>query len=77
MTARKLMDWVDKIGKAEDMFGELESELNNAKYDVLVKIEHDPHNRKLNSEYNDICEKLRMVYILRQQRLILFMQAGF
>lgn len=76
MTAQKLMDWIDKIGKAEDMFGELEIELNEAKYDVLVKIEHDPHNRKLNDKYRDICEKLRMVYIMRQQRLMLFMQAG-
>lgn len=76
MTAQKLMDWIDEIGKAADMFGELEIELNEAKYDVLVKIEHDPDNRRLNAAYKDICEKLRMIYIMRQQRLMLFMQAG-
>ena len=75
MMAQKLMDWIDEIGRAEDMFGELEIELNEAKYNVLVKIEHDPDNRRLNAEYRDICEKLRMVYIMRQQRLMLFMQA--
>lgn len=75
MTAQKLMDWVDKIGNADDMFGNLEIELTEAKFNVLVKIEHDPDNRKLNSKYKDICEKLRMIYIMRQQRLMLFMQA--
>ncbi len=75
MTAKQIMDFAEANSHAPDMFGDLEQELINAKFDVLVELEKDFGNKKLTRKYNDICEKLRMIFIMRAQRLELFMQA--
>lgn len=75
MTAKAIMDFIEKYAHEPDMFGNLEQDLTNEKYDILVEIEHNYENKKLNRKYQDICEKLRMIQLMRMQRLELFMQA--
>lgn len=75
MIAKAIMDFVEQYAHEPDMFGDLEMKLNEEKCEVLVKLESDYHNKKLNRQYKDICEKLRMIHLMRFQRLELFMQA--
>ena len=75
MTAKQIMDFAEQNSNAKDMFNELEEELNEEKTATLIKLESDYKNKKLTRRYNDICEKLRMVMIMRTQRLELFLQA--
>jgi len=75
MNAKKIMDFAEQHASDENMFNDLEEELDQEKYDVLLELESDPNNKTLNRQYVDICEKQRMVHIMRQQRLELFLQA--
>lgn len=75
MTAKKIMDFMEENAHDSDMFGELEQNLTNEKFNVLVLLEHDPDNKKLMRQYTDICEKLRAISIMRFQRMELFYQA--
>lgn len=42
----------------------------------LGELESNPDDKKLNRQYKDVCEKMRMVLIMRRQRLELFREAG-
>ena len=39
MTAKQIMDFVEENAHSKDMFGDLENDLTNQKYDILVKLE--------------------------------------
>lgn len=75
MTAKQIMDFVEENSHSKDMFGDLEQDLTNQKYDILVKLEKSPNDKKLKKQYYDVCEKIRMIYLMRAQRLELFSQA--
>lgn len=75
MTAKQIMDFVEENAHSKDMFADLEQDLTNQKYDILVKLERSPKDKKLKKQYSDVCEKLRMIYLMRVQRLELLMQA--
>ncbi len=75
MTAKKIMDVMEENAHDTDMFGTLEQNLTNEKFNVLVILEHDPDNKKLIRQYTDICEQLRAISIMRFQRVELFYQA--
>lgn len=69
MTAKQIMKFAEDHAYDENMLNDLELELNEEKYEILVKLEHEPDSRKFNREYQDVLEKLRMIHILRLQRL--------
>ncbi len=75
MTAKQIMDFMEKYAHDTNMFGQLEQDLTQEKFNVLILLEHDPDNKKLIRQYTDICEKLRAISIMRFQRLELFYQA--
>lgn len=76
MTAKQVMKFAEQHAYDES-FNDLELELDGRKIEIATKLESDPTNRKLSREYQDVVEKLRMIYILKAQRLELFHQAGF
>lgn len=76
MTAKQIMDFVEENAHSKDMFGDLENDLTNQKYDILVKLEKSPNDKKLKKQYYDVCEKIRMIYLMRVQRLELFEQSN-
>lgn len=59
----------------KNMFNDLECELNEEKYEIPVKLEQEPDNREFNRKYQNVLEKLRIIHILRLQRLELLRQA--
>lgn len=76
MTAKQIMDFVEENAHSKDMFGDLERDLTNQKYDILVKLEKSLSDKKLKKQYYDVCEKIRMIYLMRVQRLELFEQSN-
>ena len=76
MTAKQILDFAEKYAHEESMFNELENKLQKDKIDILIQLEHEPKNKKLYKQYVDICQKLRMIAIMRGQRLELFYQSN-
>lgn len=75
MTAKQIMDFMEQNAREEDMFGKLEDKVTNEKLEIVVLLEHNPDNKKLKQKYTEACEKLRAIFIMREQRLELFRQA--
>ena len=75
MTAKKIMEFAEKHAYAENMFNDLDASLCDEKTDVCIALESNPDNKKLKRRYDDICEKQRMIRIMRVQRLELFRQS--
>lgn len=75
MTAKQIMDFAEKIANEPNMFYETELELNEERHEILCKLEKDYDNKKLNKQYKDVCEKFRLLHILRYQRLELMQEA--
>lgn len=75
MTGKQLMDFADKIAIEQNMFYNTELDLQEEKTQILIKIERDPSNKKLVKQYNDVCEKQRLIGILKYQRLELMIEA--
>ena len=70
------MDFADEHAYETNMFNDLERTLDEEKFNILVELESNPGDKKLNRQYKDVCEKSRMVHIMRRQRLELFREAG-
>lgn len=77
MTAKQIVDYAESIENDKSMFRGIEEKLGEEKLAVLINLEHNPRDKKLAKQYNDICEKLRMIFILRRTRLELLHQAGY
>ena len=77
MTAKQIMDYAESIENDKSMFRDIEEKLGEEKLAVLINLERNPGDKKLTKQYNDICEKLRMIFILRRTRLELLHQAGY
>lgn len=75
MTANQIMDFADKIAGEPNMFYETELELAEEKYKVLCELEKDFDSKKLKRQYRDVCEKQRLIGILKYQRLELMQEA--
>ena len=75
MTAKKILDFIEENSCAPNMFDELERSIENEKLEILVALEKDFKNKELTRKYNDACEKLRAIHLMRNQRLELFRQA--
>ena len=76
MTAKQILDFAEQYAHEKDMFGAVEDNLQREKFDVFCKLEQEPNNKKLYRQYVDICEKLRMLCLMRNQRLELFYQSN-
>lgn len=76
MTAKQIMDFMEENGREEDMFGNLEIIIKEEKFNIVVQLEHTPDDKTLKRKYINICEKLRAIQIMREQRLELYRQAG-
>ena len=70
------MDFADEHAKETNMFNDLERTLDEEKFNILVELESNHDDKKLNRQYKDVCEKMRMVLIMRRQRLELFREAA-
>lgn len=57
------------------MFCELEESLILEKTELCIMLEQDPNNKKLARQINDILEKLRIINLMKNQRLELFYQS--
>lgn len=75
MNAKQIMDFADEHAYEKNMFNILEQTLDEEKFNILVELESNPGDKKLNRQYKDVCEKSRMVHIMRRQRLELFREA--
>lgn len=76
MNAKQIMDFADEHAYEPNMFNDLEQTLDEEKFNILVELESNPGDKKLNRQYKDVCEKSRMLHIMRRQRLELFREAG-
>lgn len=76
MNAKQIMDFADEHANETNMFNDLERALDEEKFNILVELESNPDDKKLNRQYKDVCEKMRMVLIMRRQRLELFREAA-
>lgn len=76
MNAKQIMDFVDEHAYEKNMFHDLEQTLDEEKFNILIELESNPGDKKLNRQYKDVCEKIRMVVIMRRQRLELFREAA-
>lgn len=76
MNAKQIMDFADEHAYETNMFNGLERTLDEEKFNILIELESNPGDKKLNRQYKDVCEKMRMVVIMRRQRLELFREAG-
>lgn len=76
MNAKQIMDFADEHAYEPNMFHDLEQTLDEEKFNILVELESNPGDKKLNRQYKDVCEKSRMVHIMRRQRLELFREGG-
>ena len=76
MNAERLMDFADEHAYDTNRFNDLERTLDEEKFNIHVELESNPGDKKLNRQYKDVCEKMRMVLIMRRQRLELFREAG-
>ena len=74
MNAKQIMDFADEHAYAPNMFNDLEQTLDED--NILVELESNPGDKKLNRQYKDVCEKSRMLHIMRRQRLELFREAA-
>ena len=76
MNAKQIMDFADEHAYEPNMFNDLERTLDEEKFNILVELESNPGDKKLNRQYKDVCEKMRVVLIMRRQRLELFREAA-
>ena len=70
------MDFADEHAYEKNMFNDLEQTLDEEKFNILVELESNPGDKKLNRQYKDVCEKSRMVHIMSRQHLELLREAG-
>lgn len=75
MTANQILDFAESIANEPNMFMNTEYELEEEKYQILCEMEKDCDNKKLKRKYQDVCEKFRLLRILRYQRLELMQEA--
>lgn len=76
MNAKQIMDFADEHAYEKNMFNDLEQTLDEEKFNILIELESNPGDKKLNRQYKDVCEKSRMLHIMRRQRLELFREAA-
>lgn len=76
MNAKQIMDFADEHACEPNMFNNLEQTLDEEKFNILLELESNPGDKKLNRQYKDVCEKSRMLHIMRRQRLELFREAA-
>ena len=76
MNAKQLMDFADEHAYEPNMFNDLERALDEEKFNILVELESNPGDKKLNRQYKEKRKKMRMVHIMRRQRLELFREAA-
>lgn len=76
MNAKQIMDFADEHAYEPNMFNDLEQTLDEEKFNILIELESNPDDKKLNRQYKDVCEKSRMLHIMRRQRLELFREAA-
>ena len=74
MTAKQLLDFAEQHAQSTDMFCALEESLILEKTDLYIKLEQEPSNKKIPKQINDILEKLRIITLMKNQRLELFYQ---
>ena len=72
MNAKQLMEFAGEQAYEPNKVNDLERALDEEKFNILVELESNPVDKKLNRQYKDVCEKMRMVLIMRRQRLELF-----
>ena len=75
MTAKQILDFAEEHAQSTDMFCELEAALILEKTAVYIKLEQDCDNKKLLKQIKDIDEKLRMIYLMKAQRVELLRQS--
>ena len=75
MTAKQLLDFAEQHAQSTDMFCALEESLILEKTDLYIKLEQDPSNKKIPKQINDILEKLRIIYLMKRQRVELLRQS--
>ncbi len=76
MNAKQIMDFADEHAYEKNMSNDLEQTLDEERFNILIELESNPGDKKLNRQYKDVCEKMRMVLIMRRQRLELFREAA-
>ena len=75
MTVNQLLNFAEEHAKSTDMFCELEESLILEKTELYIRLEQDPNNKKLSKQINNILEKLRIINLMKNQRLELFYQS--
>ena len=76
MTAKQILDFAEKHAHEKDMFNELSNILESEKIDLVIKLEEQPNNKKLLKQFSNVKEKLRIISLMKNQRLELFYQSG-
>ena len=76
MTAKQILEFGEKYAHEKYMFNEIKETLEIEKTDIVLKIEQQPNNKKLYKQFGDVCEKLRMIRLMQNQRLELFYQSN-
>lgn len=75
MTAKQLMDFAEKHSQDKDMFESIKEEINAERYQLLIKLEQEPDDKKLKRLYLDTYDKERMIQIMSTQRMELLRQS--
>ena len=75
MTAKQILAFAEEHAYSTDMFCALEESLILEKTDLYIKLEQDPNNKKILKQITDILEQLRMIHLMKAQRVELLRQS--
>ena len=70
MTAKRLLEYAE-AHRNDDWFEAWKNEIENKQIEIAVKCENK-QDKRLEREYQDLCELLRLIRLMEHQRLVLF-----
>lgn len=76
MTAEQILNFAEEHANDTNLFRDIKEELERYKLDLAIRLENNLDCKKLNKQYKDVCEKIRMINLMQRQRLELFYQSG-